>query len=55
MARLELIFKTRNQRVVFVTGDPDASFADIAEVMDIAKGVGVDTIGLITNVIREGS
>jgi biopolymer transport protein ExbD len=53
--RLEEIFKTRNERVMFVKGDPSVSFGDVAQVIDIAKGAGIDKIGLITKAIEEGS
>ena len=52
--RLEDIFKTRNERVMFVKGDPTVEFGDVAEVIDIAKGAGIDKIGLITKAIEEG-
>ncbi len=47
-SRLEEIFKTRNDRVIFVKGDPFLPFAEVAQVIDIAKGAGIDKIGLIT-------
>ncbi|MGA2984821.1 MAG: biopolymer transporter ExbD [Terriglobia bacterium] len=53
--RLEDIFKTRNERVMFVKGDPDVSFGDVAEVIDVAKGAGIDKVGLITKSIEEGN
>src|SRR6266542_950167 len=46
--RLEEIFKTRAERVVFVKGDPDLEFQTVARVIDIAKGVGIDKVGLMT-------
>ncbi len=52
--RLEDIFKTRNERVAFVKGDPNLEFRDVAKVIDIAKGAGVDKIGLITRAVEEG-
>ena len=52
--RLEDIFKTRNDRVMFVKGDPDCNFGDVANIIDIAKGAGIDKIGLITKAIEEG-
>jgi biopolymer transport protein TolR len=52
--RLEDIFKTRNDRVMFVKGDPSVSFGAVAEVIDVAKGAGIDKIGLITKAIEEG-
>jgi biopolymer transport protein ExbD len=54
-ARLEEIFKSRNERVMFVKGDPDVKFGQVAEVIDIAKGAGIDKIGLITKQIEEGN
>jgi len=53
--KLEDIFKTRNERVMFVKGDPDVNFGDVAQVIDIAKGAGIDKIGLITKAIEEGN
>jgi biopolymer transport protein ExbD len=53
--RLEDIFKTRNERVMFVKGDPIVSFGAVAEVIDVAKGAGIDKIGLITKAIEEGN
>jgi len=53
--RLEDIFKTRNERVIFVKGDPEVEFGAVAQVIDIAKGAGIDKIGLITKSIEEGS
>ena len=53
--RLEDIFKTRNERVMFVKGDPNIDFGDVAQVIDIAKGAGIDKIGLITKAIEEGN
>ena len=53
-ARLEEIFKTRAERVMFVRGDPEITFGAVAEVIDIAKGAGIDKIGLITQAVEEG-
>ena len=53
-SRLEDIFKTRNDRVMFVKGDPTLKFGDVAEFIDIAKGAGIDKIGLITKALEEG-
>jgi biopolymer transport protein TolR len=48
---LSEIFKTRNERVIFVNGDPDLLFNEIAQIIDIAKGVGIDKVGLMTEEI----
>jgi len=52
--RLEEIFKTRAEKVMFVKGDPDINFADVAQVIDIAHAAGVDKVGLITAKIEAG-
>jgi len=53
-ARLEEIFKTRAERVVFVKGDPDLEFQYVARAIDIAHGAGIDKVGLITAKIEAG-
>ena len=53
-ARLEEVFKTRAERVVFVKGDPDLDFSVVARAIDIAKGAGMDKIVLITPKIELG-
>jgi biopolymer transport protein TolR len=45
--RLEDIFKTRAERIMFVKGDPDLEYKIVAEVIDIGHGAGVDRIGLM--------
>jgi biopolymer transport protein ExbD len=52
--RLQEIFKTRAERVMFVRGSPALDFQDVAEVIDIAKGAGVDKIGLLTEDLESG-
>jgi len=53
-SRLEKIFETRNDRVMFVKGDPTLSFADVAEVIGVAHDAGIDKIGLVTKALEEG-
>ena len=53
-ARLEDIFKTRAERVMFVKGDPDVPFLEVAQVIDIAHAAQVDKVGLITAKIERG-
>ncbi|MCX6599046.1 MAG: biopolymer transporter ExbD [Acidobacteria bacterium] len=52
--RLESIFKTRAERVVFVKGDPDLDFMYVARAIDIAKGAALDKVGLMTKGVEEG-
>ncbi len=52
--RLTDIFKTRAEKVMFVKGDDNIPFADVANVIDIAHAAGVDKVGLITAKIEAG-
>jgi biopolymer transport protein ExbD len=52
--RLEEIFKTRAERLIFVKGDPDLEFQTVARAIDIAKGAGIDKIGLMTAKVEAG-
>lgn len=52
--RLEEIFKTRAERVVFVKGDPDLEYQYVARAIDIAKGAGIDKVGLMTPKMEQG-
>ena len=52
--RLTDIFKTRAEKVMFVKGDNNIPFADVANVIDIAHSAGVDKVGLITAKIEAG-
>jgi biopolymer transport protein ExbD len=45
--RLEGIFRTRFYRYVFVTGDPNVPFGEVAEVIDIASKQ-VDYVAILT-------
>jgi biopolymer transport protein ExbD len=45
--RLQDIFKTRAERVVFVKGDPSLDYSWIARAIDIAHGAGIDKVGLM--------
>ena len=49
------IFKTRAEKVMFVKGDDNIPFADVANVIDIAHSAGVDKVGLITAKIEAGN
>jgi biopolymer transport protein ExbD len=52
--RLVDIFKTRSDRVMFVKGDATLPFGDVAQIIDVAKGAGIDKIGLITKELEQG-
>jgi biopolymer transport protein TolR len=54
-ARLEGIYKTRAEKIIFVKGDDQLSFADVAAAIDIARDADRDLrVGLITRDLQHG-
>jgi biopolymer transport protein TolR len=53
--RLQDIFKTRAEKVMFVKGDNNVPFANVAQVIDIGHAAGVDKVGLITAKVEAGA
>jgi len=53
-AKLAEIFATRQEKVMFVKGDPDMDYGKIAEVIDFGHQAGVDNIGIITPRVAAG-
>jgi len=51
---LQEVFKTRNERTMFVQADPELLYKDVVEVIDVAKGAGVDKKGLMIDQISAG-
>lgn len=47
-ARLTGIYANRAERVLFLKGDDQLSFTQVAEVIDLSHAAGVDRIGLLT-------
>jgi biopolymer transport protein ExbD len=48
------IFKTRANKTVFVKGDKDLEFQKVAQAIDVAKGAGIDKVGLMTPKVEAG-
>jgi biopolymer transport protein ExbD len=53
--RLRLIFEARRDKTLFVSGAATLRYGDIMEVIDAAKGAGVQRVGIITEAMRQGS
>ena len=53
--RLKDIYSQRAEKVMFVKGDDNVAFANVANVIDIAHAAGVDKVGLITAKIAAGN
>ena len=52
--KLQAIFSARQEKVMFVKGDPDLYYGNIAEVIDFGHQAGVDNIGIITPKVESG-
>ncbi len=54
LARLTEIYANRAERVMFVKGDDNVDFRNVAEVIDIGRSANVDHVGLMTPKIMAG-
>src|ERR1035438_2435243 len=54
LARLIEIYANRAERVMFVKGDDNVDFRNVAEVIDIGRAANVDHVGLMTPKIMAG-
>jgi biopolymer transport protein ExbD len=50
--QLRGIFKMRSDRTIFVHADDELLFNDVAQLIDLAKGAGVERIGLMTEQVK---
>lgn len=46
-ARLQTIYRSRDERTAFVKGDPDIEFSFVAEAVDISHRAGAERVGLM--------
>jgi biopolymer transport protein TolR len=54
-ARLVEIYANRAERVMFVKGDDDISYSQVAEVIDMGHSAGVDHVALLTPKVVSGN
>jgi biopolymer transport protein TolR len=54
LARLTAIYANRAERIMFIKGDDDVNFAQVADVIDIGHQAGVDHVGIMTPKILAG-
>ena len=52
--KLQAIFAARQEKVMFVKGDPDLFYGNVAEVIDFGAAAGVTNIGIITPRVESG-
>ena len=53
--RLREIFETRSQKQMFIIGAGNLRYGDIVEVIDAAKGAGVERVGIVTEGMRQAA
>jgi biopolymer transport protein ExbD len=51
--RLRNIFDQRKDKTMFIMGAPTLRYRDIVEVIDAAKGAGVEKVGIVTEGMRK--
>jgi biopolymer transport protein TolR len=47
-ARLAAIYANRANRVLFIRGDDQVSFAEVAQAIDAGHAAGIDRVGILT-------
>ena len=50
--RLRLIFEQRKEKTMFIVAAGTLRYGDIVEVIDAAKGAGVEKVGIVTDGMR---
>jgi biopolymer transport protein TolR len=53
--RLRNIFEQRSDKTMFIVGDGSLKYKDIVEVIDAAKGAGVEKVGIVTAGMRKAA
>ena len=51
--RLRDVFESRKEKTMFIVGDPSLRYGDIVNVIDAAKGAGVEKVGIVTESMRK--
>ena len=53
--RLRNIFEQRSDKTMFIVGDGSLKYRDIVDVIDAAKGAGVEKVGIVTEGMRKAA
>ena len=51
--RLREIFEVRKEKTMFIIGAPTLRYGNIVQVIDVAKGAGVEKVGIITEGMKK--
>ena len=54
-SRLRTIFDQRKDKTMFIAADGSLRYKDIVEVIDAAKGAGVEKVGIVTEGMRKAA
>jgi biopolymer transport protein ExbD len=54
LGKLQAIYAVRQDKIMFVKGDPNLSYGAVADVIDMGHQAGVDNIGIITPKVEQG-
>jgi biopolymer transport protein ExbD len=53
-SRLRDIFETRKEKTMFIAADGGVRYGEIIQIIDAAKGAGIDKVGIVTEEMRRG-
>src|SRR3954463_84342 len=51
--KLRTVFEERKDKTMFIAGAPSLRYGEIVEVIDAAKGAGVEKVGIVTEGMRQ--
>ena len=54
-SRLRAIFEQRKDKTMFIIGAGTLRYGEIVEVIDAAKGAGVEKVGIVTEAMRQAA
>jgi biopolymer transport protein ExbD len=52
--RLQTIFRNRTDKTLFLMGDGALRYGEVVHAIDLAKGAGVERVGVVTESMRRG-
>ena len=53
--RLRTIYEQRKDKTMFIAGAPNLRYGEIIEVIDAARGAGVEKVGIVTTGMRQAA
>jgi biopolymer transport protein ExbD len=53
--KLRNVFEQRKDKTMFIIGAPTLRYGDIVEIIDAAKGAGVEKVGIVTEGMRQAA